>query len=77
MIAIADVLIRNVDDDDLRAIDALAARRGMSRNELLRQETHALAQRQAGEAVTVDDLRRSLALSADLLDQQVIREAWH
>lgn len=72
----ADVLIRNVDDDDLKAIDAMAASRGMSRNELLRQETHELARRHAGESVTVEELRQSLSQTEDLLDPDAMRGAW-
>lgn len=72
----ADVLVRNVDEDDLKAIDALAAGLGLSRNELLRRETHELARRQRGAAVTVDALRRSLSLSKDLLDDEIMRGDW-
>ncbi|GAB3488073.1 ribbon-helix-helix domain-containing protein [Flexivirga lutea] len=71
-----DILIRNVDDDDLKAIDAMAASRGISRSELLRREAHEFARRHNGESVTVDDLRRSLALTTDLLDDDVMRGAW-
>lgn len=38
-----DLLIRNINEDDVRAIDALATRLGLSRNELLRRETMNLA----------------------------------
>lgn len=72
----ADVLIRNIDDDDLRLIDSVAARQGLSRSELLRRETHEFARRHASESVTVDDLRQSLSLSQDLLDEDVMRRAW-
>jgi len=72
----ADVLIRNVDDDDLKAIDTIAAREGLSRNEFLRREAHKIAREHHGEIVTVADLRRSLALSSDLLDDDVMRGAW-
>jgi hypothetical protein len=72
----ADVLIRNVDDEDLKLIDAMAASEGVSRNELLRRHTRELARRMARESVTVDDLRRSLSLSSDLLDDDVMRKAW-
>jgi hypothetical protein len=37
-ISVTDILIRNIDDDDLRHIDALAAELGISRSELLRRE---------------------------------------
>ncbi|WP_446664152.1 type II toxin-antitoxin system VapB family antitoxin [Flexivirga sp. B27] len=72
----ADVLVRNIDEDDLKAIDALAASQGLSRNELLRREAHELARRQKDDAVTVDALRMSLALTTDVLDDDVMRGAW-
>lgn len=72
----ADVLIRNVDDDDLKLIDSMAASQGLSRNELLRRQTHEFAHSHARESLTADDLRRSLSLSKDLLDDEVMRGAW-
>lgn len=72
----ADVLIRNVDDDDLKLIDSIAASQGLSRNELLRRQTHEFALMHARESLTADDLRRSLSLSKDLLDDEVMRGAW-
>lgn len=71
-----DILIRNVDADDVKAIDALAASRGLSRSELLRRQTHELARQHKGPSVTVDDLRRSLSMTTDLLDDDVMRGAW-
>ncbi|MFT3714445.1 MAG: ribbon-helix-helix protein, CopG family [Gordonia sp. (in: high G+C Gram-positive bacteria)] len=71
-----DVLIRNVDDDDLRHIDALAAELGLSRSELLRRETRELARRHALSTVTVDDIRSSAALARGALDEDLMRQAW-
>ncbi|RNI24248.1 ribbon-helix-helix protein, CopG family [Flexivirga caeni] len=72
----ADVLIRNVDDDDLHAIDTIAARQGMSRNEFLRRETHQMVRRHDGESITVADLRVSLSLTSDVLNEDIMRGAW-
>jgi hypothetical protein len=71
----ADLLIRNVDDEDVKAIDALAARMGISRSELLRRETTNLARRGA-EPMTREDLDRSAAIFADALDDDLVERAW-
>lgn len=70
-----DLLIRNIDDDDVRAIDALAARMGLSRNELLRREARALASR-SNEPMAREDLDRSVALLSDALDDDIMEQAW-
>lgn len=71
----ADLLIRNVEDEDVRAIDALAARMGISRSELLRREARNLARR-GTEPMTTADLDRSAAVFADALDDEVMGKAW-
>ena len=71
-----DVLIRNVDDDDLRHIDALAAELGLSRSEFLRRETREIARRHALNQVTVDDIRDSVSLAQGALDEDLMRQAW-
>jgi plasmid stability protein len=70
-----DVLIRNVPDDQLARLDAHAARLGLSRGEYLRRQIAQDAAR-GTESVTVDDLARAGELSKDLLDEQVMRDAW-
>lgn len=70
-----DVLIRNVPDDELARIDALAERLGLSRVEYLRRQISQLAGRGTRE-VTVEDLRRVAELNQDLLDEDVMRDAW-
>lgn len=70
-----DILIRDVPDDVLAALDAHAARMGLSRSEYLRRK---LAQ-EAGwtvRTVTVEDLRRSADAFQDLDDPTVMGEAW-
>ncbi len=71
-----DVLIRNVDDEDLERIDALAAGQGLSRNELLRRETHEIARRHALSQVTLDDLQQVAELAKGVLDEDLMRRVW-
>lgn len=70
-----DVLIRNVPDEVVSAIDVRAQRLGVSRSEYLRR---LLAQERAdaGITVTVADLARSADAFADLDDPEVMRGAW-
>jgi hypothetical protein len=70
-----DVLIRNVPDEDLARIDEQAARVGLSRGEYLRRQIAQTAARNP-VTVTVEDLRRSTELTKDLLDDDVMRDAW-
>lgn len=75
VVDVADVLIRNVDDEVVRGIDTLAERMGLSRNELLRREIVKVA-RVTGQPVTRDELQRSLELLADLGNESVMAQAW-
>ncbi|HEU0103188.1 MAG TPA: CopG family transcriptional regulator [Mycobacteriales bacterium] len=70
-----DVLVRDVPDDVVAALDARAARMGVSRSEYLRRR---LAQDVARsvEAVTVDDLVAFADTFGDLGDSAVMRGAW-
>ena len=70
-----DVLIRNVPDDVIEAIESKAKRLGLSRSEYLRQT---LARETAFDAtgVTVDDLESFAERCADLGDPEVMRLAW-
>jgi hypothetical protein len=70
-----DVLIRNVPDDALAGIDDQAARLGLSRGEYLRRQITQLGARRVG-TVTHADLERFSVLAADLLDEDVMRDAW-
>ena len=71
----ADILIRNVGDADLRGIDALAERLGISRSELLRRETKKLGTLGAPPA-SRDDLDRSSRVFSDALDDEIMAQAW-
>lgn len=71
----SDVLIRDVPDDVLMAIDARAAKLGLSRVEYVRRR---LAQDAAtsGVSVTVSDLQVFGEAFADLADADVMSGAW-
>lgn len=71
----ADLLIRNVEADVLSRIDAVAEGLGVSRNEFLRRELTRIADA-ATRRATVDDLKRSMELLADLGDKTVMERAW-
>ncbi|MGI8677457.1 MAG: type II toxin-antitoxin system VapB family antitoxin [Jatrophihabitans sp.] len=70
-----DVLIRDVPDDVVAAVDARAGRLGLSRTQYLRRK---LAQDAVGSTgpVTGDDLRAFSATFADLADDGVMASAW-
>lgn len=69
-----DVLIRDLPDHVIAAIDANAHRLGLSRNEYLRRQLAVESRPQA--PVTVDDLRRSAGVFAALDDPDVMGGAW-
>lgn len=71
----ADLLIRDVPDNVVAAIDASATRLGLSRAEYLRRQ---LAREviDTGEPVTVHDFRRFSEVFADLGDPDVMKGAW-
>jgi hypothetical protein len=70
-----DLLIRDVPDDVLAAIDAKAQRLGVSRSEYLRR---ALTRERAVAdlGVTAEDLVQFGDTFADLADDDVMRRAW-
>lgn len=70
-----DILIRDVPDDVIAAIDAKAQRLGLSRTEYLRR---ALARERGAPApeVSVADLTAFATTFADLGDPEVIDRAW-
>jgi len=74
-ILMTDVLIRNVPDDALAAIEARARRLGLSRSEYLRREVVRTAAGSA-EPVTVESLRMVGEMLEDLADDDVMRRAW-
>ncbi len=70
-----NILIRDLPDHVVAAIDANAERFGLSRNEYLRRQ---LAREAVGPGakVTVEDLRRLADYFADLDDPDVLSGAW-
>ena len=71
----ADILIRNVPEDVVAAIDARAQRAGLSRTEYLRR-TLARERVSASAAMSKADLERFAAAFGDLADPDVIGRAW-
>ena len=70
-----DVLVRDVPDDVIAALEARAARLGLSRSEFLRRRLAQEAVSHAG-AVTPDDLAMFADTFSDLGDPEVMRGAW-
>lgn len=70
-----DVLIRDVPDDVVSAIEAQAKRLGLSRTEYLRRQMRRVAST-SDEPVTVESLRQFALTFADLADPEVMRGAW-
>jgi len=70
-----DVLVRDVPDDVVVALEARAARVGLSRSEFLRRR---LAQEAHGATtqVTTADLAALPETFSDLMNPQVMRGAW-
>lgn len=71
----SDVLIRDVPEDVIAALDAHATRLGLSRSEYLRRELARIAQRSA-TPVTVDNLQGFANTFGDLADTDVMSHAW-
>jgi metal-responsive CopG/Arc/MetJ family transcriptional regulator len=72
---VADILIRDIPDDVVAAIDAKAQRAGVSRSEYVRR---ALSRERSDTEATVSiaDLERFAERFADLDDAEVMRRAW-
>jgi hypothetical protein len=70
-----DVLIRDVPDDVIAAVDAHAGRLGLSRSEYVRRR---LAQDAVASAsrVSAEDLARFAEVFGDLADPDVMSRAW-
>lgn len=76
-VPMTDILIRNVSDAAIAAIDAKASRVGLSRAEYLRR---ALERERTpapnSDPVTASDLHRFADLASDLDDPDVMSGAW-
>jgi len=71
----SDVLIRDVPDDVLAAVESHATKLGLSRNEYLRRQLAQDAMRST-VPVTMDDLRWFTQTFSDLAEPEVMRQAW-
>jgi hypothetical protein len=69
-----DLLIRDVPDEVVAAIDINANRLGLSRSEYLRRSLAQAAHKPG--VVTVADLTRFESTFADLADDDLMRQAW-
>jgi Antitoxin FitA-like, ribbon-helix-helix len=72
---VADILIRDLSDEVVAAIDAKARRAGLSRTEYIRRSLTREAT-DTSAAVTVDDLERFSTVFADLADEEIMARAW-
>lgn len=74
-VCMTDVLIRDVPDDVIAAVDARARRLGLSRSEYVRRR---LAQDASapGSPVSARDLARFAEVFGDLADPDVMSGAW-
>jgi hypothetical protein len=72
---VSDLLIRDVPDEVLAGLAAIAARLGLSRTEYIRRRLTQEA-RSARTTVTAADLQRFTAAVAGLADAELMREAW-
>ncbi len=74
-VSVHDILVRDVPDHVIAALDERASRLGLSRSEYLRRR---LGQEAATTAqpVTVADLSLFAETFADLADAEVMRGAW-
>jgi plasmid stability protein len=70
-----DMLIRDVPDDVIAALDAHAGRLGLSRSEYVRRRLAQDAQ-MSGSPVSVCDLSRFAEDFSDLADPDVMARAW-
>jgi plasmid stability protein len=71
----SDLVIRDVPDDVLAGLAAMAARMGLSRTEYIRRRLTQDAQ-SARVAVTAADLQRFASEIAGLGDPDLMHEAW-
>lgn len=71
----ADILIRDVPEEVVAAIDARARREGLSRTEYLRRALDRERGHDVGH-VTVEQLARAASLAQDLDDPDVMSGAW-
>jgi hypothetical protein len=74
-VRLADILIRDVPDDVVAAIDTKARRAGISRTEYIRRSL-SRERNDAAQEVRVEDLAAFAQTFADLDDPEVMGRAW-
>ncbi|MFG1611009.1 hypothetical protein [Actinoplanes sp. NPDC049265] len=72
----ANILIRDLSQEAVDRIDAVAANLGLSRNEYLRRKLEEGLTPTGKQTVTADDWQRSAEAFADLADPAVMDAAW-
>lgn len=72
--SMADILIRDIPEDVLIAIDTAARTLGLSRTEYLRRTL--AGERRLRTTVTVGDLTKFTSTFEDLADSDVMERAW-
>jgi hypothetical protein len=72
----ADILIRDVPEEVVNALDARAKRQGLSRSEFLRRTLKREAAMRSGRKTTIEDLRWFSEMARDLKDDEIMRRAW-
>jgi hypothetical protein len=72
----ANILIRDLSQEAVDRIDAVAANLGLSRNEYLRRKLEEGITPTGTQTVTADDWQRSAEAFADLADPTVMDAAW-
>ncbi len=70
-----DILVRDVPEEVVEALDARASRLGLSRSEFLRRRLAQEASR-GPQPVTVEHLHAFAETFADLNDAEVMKGAW-
>lgn len=71
-----NILIRDLSQEAVDRIDAMAANLGLSRNEYLRRKFEGGAGPTGERTVTAEDWQRSAEVFADLADPAVMEAAW-
>ncbi len=71
-----NILIRDLSQEAVDRIDAMAANLGLSRNEYLRRKFEEGTGPTGERTVTADDWQRSAEVFADLADPAVMEAAW-
>ena len=72
----ADILIRDIPDEVVSALDARAKSLGLSRTEFLRRTLKREATIRPGRKTTIEDLRSFSEMAQDLKDDEIMRRAW-